>query len=575
MTPNQVIVLATPVFLLLIAIEFWVGRRRRRNTYALADTFSSIGLGMLSRIADVFTFALRLGIYVWVQDHAALWRNDGFWTSSAGWLLALVFYDFLYYWNHRLGHEVGLLWAAHVVHHQSQHYNLSTALRQPASYALLGWVFYLPMALAGVPPLVFAVVGLVDLLYQFWIHTEQVGSLGRFDRWFASPSNHRVHHAVNDRYLDKNYGGILMLWDHLFGSFEPEDPEEPCVYGTRKPLQSWDPVWANAEVYAGLARDSARTGRWGDRLRTWIKPPGWRAPDVAARWPTPAFDLGAVQRFDPPASRGAQALAALVFVLLLGGVAFFLWTADARALPGNLAWTAALLAGLWAQGALLQGRIGPGMVLMVLSAALATLAAAEGWTELHRVFKPLTMLVVIGLVLRADVRHKGWLLAALAGSLAGDAFLMFEGFFIAGLASFLLAHLAYIARLRSDAPWFADRRALGAVGAVGLVMYALLWSGGPWSGGLPPGLRAPVAAYVLVIALMVSQALGRARVHADPAAWRVAAGALCFMLSDTLLATDRFLVPLPARDLLVLATYYAAQCLMVAGLLGKAPRQGT
>lgn len=574
MTPNQVIVLATPVFLLLIAIEFWVGRRRRRNTYALADTFSSIGLGMLSRIADVFTLALRLGIYVWVQDHAALWRNDGFWTSPAGWLLALVFYDFLYYWNHRLGHEVGLLWAAHVVHHQSQHYNLSTALRQPASYALLGWVFYLPMALAGVPPLVFAVVGLVDLLYQFWIHTEQVGSLGRFDRWFASPSNHRVHHAVNDRYLDKNYGGILMLWDHLFGTFEPEDPKEPCVYGTRKPLQSWDPVWANAEVYAGLARDSARTGRWGDRLRSWLRPPGWRAPDVAARWPSPAFDIAMVQRFDPPASRGAQALAALVFVLLLGGVAFFLWTADARALPGNLAWAAALLAGLWAQGALLQGRIGPGLALMVLSAAVATLAAAEGWTGLHRVFKPLTMLIAIGLVLRADVRHKGWLLAALAGSLAGDAFLMFEGFFIAGLASFLLAHLAYIARLRSDAPWFADRRALAAVGAVGLVMYALLWSGGPWSGGLPAGLRAPVAAYVLAIALMVSQALGRARVHTDPAAWRVAAGALCFMLSDTLLATDRFLVPLPARDLLVLSTYYAAQGLMVAGLLRAAPRQG-
>mgnify|MGYP000243997805 CR=1 FL=1 len=153
MSPNQVIVLAMPVFLLLIAIEFLVGRKRGRNTYRLSDAVSSIGLGMLSRITDVFTLALRLGIYVWVQDHAALWRNNGFWTSPAGWLLALVCYDFLYYWNHRIGHEVGVFWAAHVVHHQSQHYNLSTALRQPASYALLGWVFYLPMAVLGVPPL--------------------------------------------------------------------------------------------------------------------------------------------------------------------------------------------------------------------------------------------------------------------------------------------------------------------------------------------------------------------------------------------------------------------------------------
>ena len=562
MSPNQVIVLATPVFLVLIAVEYFVGLRRGRNTYALADTLNSIGLGMLSRIADVFTLALRLGIYVWVQDQAALWRNDGFWTSPAGWLLALVCYDFLYYWNHRLGHEVGIFWAAHVVHHQSQHYNLSTALRQPATYALLGWVFYLPMALAGVPPLVFAVVGLIDLLYQFWIHTEQIGSMGRFDRWFASPSNHRVHHAVNDRYLDKNYGGVLMLWDHLFGTFEPEDPEEPCVYGTRKPLQSWDPVWANGEVYAGLARDSARAARWSTRLRTWLKPPGWRAAEVAARWPAAPFELAGVERFDPPAPRGAQWLAGGLFTALLGGVAFFLWTADGRGPWGNLAWATALLAVLWAQGALLQGRLGAGGVLMVVSAAVATLSASEGWTELHRAFKPLTMLIAIALVLRSDARGRGWLLAALVGSLAGDAFLMFDGFFIAGLGAFLLAHIAYTLRFRLDAPWLPDRRALLAVGSVAVVMFAVLWAG-----GLPTGLRAPVAAYVLAIALMAAQALGRASVLRDAGARRVALGALCFMLSDSLLATDRFVTPLPGRDLWVLASYYAAQCLIVWGLL--------
>jgi sterol desaturase/sphingolipid hydroxylase (fatty acid hydroxylase superfamily) len=133
--------------------------------------------------------------------------------------LALVFYDFCYYWLHRAGHRVAVLWAAHVVHHQSEDYNLSTALRQTSSGFLLGWIFYLPMAVAGVPPLVFGVVALVDLLYQYWVHTQQIGRLGWFDRWFCSPSNHRVHHAVNDRYLDKNYGGILIVWDRLFGSF--------------------------------------------------------------------------------------------------------------------------------------------------------------------------------------------------------------------------------------------------------------------------------------------------------------------------------------------------------------------
>jgi sterol desaturase/sphingolipid hydroxylase (fatty acid hydroxylase superfamily) len=448
MSPSQIIVLATPVFLALIALEFAVGWRRRHNTYRFSDAISSIGLGMLSQVGAVFTPLLRLGLYTLVYQHLAPWPGAGFWTTPAGWLLALVFYDFLYYWNHRLGHTVAVFWAAHVVHHQSQDYNLSTALRQPGTYPLLGWVFYLPMALAGVPPLVFVVVGLVDLLYQFWIHTEQIGRLGRFDRWLASPSNHRVHHAVNDRYLDKNYGGILMLWDHLFGTFEPEDPQEPCVYGTRSPLNSWDPLWANAEVYAALARDSCRAQRWADKLRVWFKPPGWRPADVAARWPQPAFDMARVQTFSPPVGRPVTVFAAGLFALLLGGVAAFLWQADTAPLAHNAAGFAVLLAGVWALGALLQGRLATDEVLFVLCGALAMATAVFGWTEAHRVFKPLAMLLALARVLRVPATPgRGWLLAALVGSLAGDVFLMFEGFFIPGRVAFLLAHLAYIARL--------------------------------------------------------------------------------------------------------------------------------
>ena len=254
LSPSQVIVLATPVFLLLIAAEIAWGWARGRNTYRLNDAVNSISLGMLSQLSAVFTRLLRVGIYTAVFSSVALWRNDAFWTAWYGWLLALVFYDFCYYWLHRAGHESAIFWAAHVVHHQSQDYNLSTALRQTSSGALLGWIFYVPMALAGVPPVVFGVVALVDLLYQFWVHTEHVPRLGWFDRWFCSPSNHRVHHAVNDGYLDRNYGGILIVWDRIFGSFQEES--EPCVYGTRSPLNSWDPLWSNLEVYWSLLQDS-------------------------------------------------------------------------------------------------------------------------------------------------------------------------------------------------------------------------------------------------------------------------------------------------------------------------------
>jgi alkylglycerol monooxygenase len=223
MSPSQVIVLA--------ALEFAWGVRKGRNTYRLADAINSISLGMLSQISAVFTRLLRVGLYTAVYASVSLVPLEearAFWTTWQGWLLALVFYDFCYYWLHRMGHEVAVLWAAHVVHHQSQDYNLSTALRQTSSGALLGWIFYLPMAVAGVPPLVFGIVALVDLLYQYWVHTEHVPKLGWFDRWFCSPSNHRVHHAVNDNYLDKNYGGILIVWDRLFGTFRTKTWPSPA-----------------------------------------------------------------------------------------------------------------------------------------------------------------------------------------------------------------------------------------------------------------------------------------------------------------------------------------------------------
>jgi alkylglycerol monooxygenase len=354
MTSAQIIVLATPVFLGAIGLELVVGLARGRNTYRLHDAVTSIGLGMLSQLIGLFTKLLAIGLYTIVYEHVALWTLPT--DSVVVWLGALLLYDLCYYWLHRAGHRVGILWAAHVVHHQSEDYNLSTALRQTSSGALLGWLFYLPMAVIGVPPLVFGTVALIDLLYQFWVHTQQVGKLGWFDRWFCSPSNHRVHHAVNDRYLDRNYGGVLIVWDRLFGTFEEERDDEPCVYGTRAPLRSFNPLWANLEVYASLARDAWHTRSWWDKLRIWLKPPGWRPPDVAQRFPKPPFRLEAMQRYDPAMSRGAQAVALLLFVALLGGVCALLWSAHEWSAPALLAGTLLVVAGLWLVGRLGEGR---------------------------------------------------------------------------------------------------------------------------------------------------------------------------------------------------------------------------
>ncbi|HVN41702.1 MAG TPA: sterol desaturase family protein, partial [Steroidobacteraceae bacterium] len=265
---GRAIAIATPVFFLLIAIELAVGRIAGRRGFRLNDAINSLSLGVISQIANVFLRALSIGIYGAVFSRVALleWPSQAWWS----WPLAIVFYDFCYYWNHRLGHESAVFWASHVVHHQSQCYNLTTALRQTSSGAFLGWLFYLPMAVAGVPPAMFAVAAIVDLLYQYWIHTELIGKLGWFDRWFASPSNHRVHHAVNDRYIDRNYGGIFMVWDRLFGTFVEEREGEPIIFGTLNPLKRWSPLAANLRGYRQIWRDCQLADKLSDKLTIWF-----------------------------------------------------------------------------------------------------------------------------------------------------------------------------------------------------------------------------------------------------------------------------------------------------------------
>ncbi len=372
-----IITWATPVFFALIALELLVAKLRGRAVYHSSDAINSLGLGVISQIVGVFSKVLTLGIYAWCVQHVALFSlpADSLWV----WATALLCYDFCYYWLHRAGHKVNIFWAAHVVHHQSEDYNLSTALRQTGSGVLLGWLFYLPMAVVGFPLEVFVVVALIDLLYQFWVHTELVGRLGWFDRVFCSPSNHRAHHAVNDKYLDRNYGGILILWDRLFGTFVEEDDNDPPIYGTRAPLRSWNPLWANAEVYWSTAKDAWHARRWRDKLLVWLKPPGWRPADVAERFPKPAFDIQRT-RYQPSLSRGVILYSLVQFALLLGMAVHFLDQAKQLPALSLLGYAVFLVLSLYALGALTEGhRIGVGLELVRLLATAAMVLVTGGW----------------------------------------------------------------------------------------------------------------------------------------------------------------------------------------------------
>lgn len=345
---------AVPFFFLLIGIELLADRWRGMSSYRTADTLNSLSAGVLSTTSGVLTKVVGLLTYGFAWQHLALFElsPESLWV----WLLAFVFYDFCYYWNHRLGHERNLLWAAHSVHHQSEEYNLSTALRQTSTGFLIGWIFYLPMAVAGVPPLVFVTVGALNLLYQFWVHTRHVPKLGWFEWVFITPSNHRVHHAQNPVYMDRNYGGVFILWDRLLGTFREELDDEPVIFGVTTPLASWNPLWANLQFYVQLWRDAARADSWWDKLRIWFMRTGWRPADVAERYPLAKPDLTRFSKFEVPLGLPQKWYAGLQFVLYVVAGTWLLGIGGEASLAGLwLAW-AWMAFGLYALGVWLENR---------------------------------------------------------------------------------------------------------------------------------------------------------------------------------------------------------------------------
>jgi sterol desaturase/sphingolipid hydroxylase (fatty acid hydroxylase superfamily) len=264
----NLLVYAVPFFIAAMVVELVYGLVVGRNTYRLNDSCGSLFLGVLSQARRFVTLGVGGYVYYLITGYFSLPLMDaGHWFT---WALAIVLYDFCYYWLHRLGHERTILWAAHVAHHQSEDYNLSTALRQTSTGFLLGWIFYIPMYLLGIPAEAVVTAGALNLIYQFWVHTEHVPKLGWYEWIFVTPSNHRVHHAQNDVYIDRNYGGLFILWDRLFGTFQEELDGEPVVFGIRGPLKSWNPVKALTHVYVDMFQDSWRTARWQDKLRVWV-----------------------------------------------------------------------------------------------------------------------------------------------------------------------------------------------------------------------------------------------------------------------------------------------------------------
>lgn len=255
--------LAIPAFIVLVLLEIAVARLNGRAAYEIRDTAASLMMGLGNLAVGLLVGG---GIYLatsWVYQYRLLDLGYHGWTF----LLILFAEDLTYYGFHRLSHRSRFWWAAHVNHHSSQHYNLSTALRQTWTGGFFHWLLWLPLALIGFPPALIVFEKGVSLVYQFWIHTEMVG---RLPRWFEAvmntPSHHRVHHATNPRYLDRNYAGILIVWDKLFGSFVAEDESDPCRYGIVKNIGTFNPWRIALHEWVALARDVAGARSWRQRL---------------------------------------------------------------------------------------------------------------------------------------------------------------------------------------------------------------------------------------------------------------------------------------------------------------------
>ncbi len=341
-----VIAASIPLFFLLIGIELWYARARHAALFRLNDSIADMALGITSQLGGIFTKLISVGIYAAAFEFLRVqrWLPFGEWAGSApvtfaggfalhwaplaAWTVSFILIDFAYYWEHRLSHEIHILWAGHVVHHSSEEYNLTVALRQSTLHGLFTWVFFIPLAIVGVPVAMFVTNYALNLLYQFWIHTR---AIDRMHPWIEAvwntPSHHRVHHGVNPKYQDKNYAGVFITFDKWFGSWVPEE-EEP-VYGITKPLATFNPVWANVHVFAEIGRLLMLTPRWRDKWRVVFGSPSWRPPEAGAPIVAPEVSKATFQRYDPPVPRGVPAYAFVQFLVALGA-AYLLLTSGSR-----------------------------------------------------------------------------------------------------------------------------------------------------------------------------------------------------------------------------------------------------
>jgi sterol desaturase/sphingolipid hydroxylase (fatty acid hydroxylase superfamily) len=318
MNPNLPILLAIPFFLMAIAIELWYQKKRNQKWYRFNDAITNLNIGIGNQVFSLFIKGILLWSYAFTMKEFSFFQLENTWYHF---LLCLIIFDFLFYWAHRWSHEVNFLWGAHVVHHSSEEYNLTVALRQSWIHNLIAFFIFLPIPMLGFHPHTFILAASIHTLYQFWIHTKAIKKLHPWiEFWLNTPSHHRVHHGVNPQYIDKNHAGILIIWDRIFGTFEEE--KEEVKYGITQNINSWNPAWANWHYYQEMWNLIKNAPSLWLKLKVIFAKPGWNPTTHST--PNYSIDLNR-NVYDTTTSKSLKNYIFVQFSLCIIALAAFMW----------------------------------------------------------------------------------------------------------------------------------------------------------------------------------------------------------------------------------------------------------
>jgi sterol desaturase/sphingolipid hydroxylase (fatty acid hydroxylase superfamily) len=368
---------AIPFFILLLLVEILYGYLIKNQPHRLLDTVSSISSGMTNIVKDSLGLGIIIVSYPYLVEQLAVTQIK---TSWVVWLIAFVVLDFAGYWNHRLSHHVNIFWNQHVIHHSSEQFNLACALRQSISN-LVGYfpLFLIPAALLGVPPKVIAILAPIHLFAQFWYHTQHIGKMGWLEYLIVTPSQHRVHHAINPEYIDKNLGQVLCVWDRWFGTFQEELDDVPPQYGVLKPAATWNPIHINFQHLWRISQDAWRANNWQDKIRIWFMPTGWRPDDVNQKYPRPIIeDVYNFKRYHTTASRGLKAYVLFQLIATLILLLFMFYNYGNIGFTGLLQFGGFVFIGIYGYTSLMDRAIYAGAIEVVRAVAAMVLIVITG-----------------------------------------------------------------------------------------------------------------------------------------------------------------------------------------------------